>query len=118
MAWFGPGRDSIELQIFAKPRDDAPLEKQSATNTNCVTQIIHPMASSDGRWLAAYEATDKSNFSLWRLSDSAPQRAAKFVLPTPHGNISPGSFSPDAHWFCFTDNHNVESAVQDRKSVG
>ena len=110
MAWFGPGGDSVELQIFAKPRDGMPLERQSSTATNNGSGIDHAIASSDGRWLAGFErGTDF--FGLWRLGDTAPQRAAKFVLPTPHGFPSAGSFSPDAHWFCFTDNHNVESAV-------
>ncbi len=108
MAGFGPGPSSIELQIFAKPRDDTPLEKQSAINTNNGSGIFHPIASSDGRWLAAWEAIGNSDtFSLWRLSDSAPQRVASFAIPQPHGGIQPGSFSPDSQWFCFADENAV-----------
>ncbi len=101
----GPQR----LQIFAKLRDGMPLEEQTATNINNDYGTKHITASSGGHWLAGLDANE--SFGLWRLGDVAPQRAAKFVFPSPHGGISSGSFSPDAHWFCFTDNGQNQSAV-------
>ncbi len=103
------GPNQSELQIFAKPRDGAPLEKQSAVMEDNANSVHFAIASSDGHWLAVLDANE--SFGLWRLGDAVPQRVAKFALPTPHGNISPGSFSPDGQWFCFTDNSNVQSAV-------
>ena len=99
----------MQLQIFAKPRDGMPLEKLSATSTNTGSVIHYPTVSSDGRWLAGWEVPD--NIALWKLGDATPQRSAKFTLSSSHGNIWQGSFSPDAHWFCVTDNRSVQSAV-------
>src|SRR6185295_19793486 len=79
------------------------------TNANNDSGISYATASSDGHWLAGLDYPD--SIALWKLGGTPPQRAAKFILPTPHGTISPGSFSPDAHWFCFTDSSNVQSAV-------
>ena len=100
--------NAAQLQIFAKPRDGMPLEKKTAINANGEYVAT---ASSDGHWLTGNDPSDGGSVSLWRLSDGPPQRAAKFVLPTPHGGISPGSFSPDAQWFCFTDKSIAQSAV-------
>ena len=98
-----------QLQLFAKPRDGMPLEKQTATTVNnSGANVYYTTASSDGHWLAGFE---EDGLSLWSLGEAPPQRAAKFILPLPRGNIVPGSFSPDAQWFCFTDNSNVQSAA-------
>jgi len=99
-----------KLKVFAKLRDGVPLEEQMATIANdSGAQIDHAIASSDGHWLVGFDFFD--SIGIWKLDDAPPQLAARFVVSTPHGGISPGSFSPDARWFCFTDNSNVQSAV-------
>jgi serine/threonine protein kinase len=98
-----------QLLIFAKPRDGMPLEKQATTNTNNNELIHHATASSDGHWLAAFDQSE--GICLWRLGDAPPQRLAKFVLPKLEPGIRPCGFSPDAHWFCFTDSSQGQTAV-------
>ena len=105
------GARGLELQIFSNPRDGSPLQKQVAMTTVAGAQL--PTASSDGRWLATVEPFEGEfgSIRLWRLSENPPQRAARFLFPGPHGNLIPTAFSPDAQWFCFTDNCNAQSAV-------
>ena len=104
------GTKPLELQIFAKPHDGMPLEKQFAITEPDAASTHLATASSDGRWLAALEGTSVLSVGLWKLSDDAPpQRAAKFVIPNPHGNATPVSFSTDSHWFCFTDKKSTDN---------
>ena len=98
-----------QLQIFAKPRDGVSLERQTATSASHNERIHHATASADGRWLAAFDLP--ANIGLWRLGDATPQRVAKFVLRAIDGNIPPVSFSPDAHWFCYTDTSQGQGTV-------
>ncbi len=104
------GKSSTQLQIFAKPRDNVPLEVESSTATNTVTGYRVPTASSDGRWLGVFDQGPSGSFELWKLNDALPQRAAKF---TRHGldNWLPVSFSPDANWFCYTDGNGAQSTI-------
>jgi WD40 repeat protein len=94
-----------QLQIFAEPRDEEPLKKQTTTIANHNTEdISHATASSDGHWLAAFDSP--ASIGLWRLGESLPKRAAKLDLSIPRF-----SFSPDSHWFCFIDSSQGQSAV-------
>lgn len=98
-----------QLQMFAKPRDGASLEKQTATTSQNPEAIYHATASSDGRWVAGFVVP--GSIGLWRLGDTPPQRAANFVLRATDGNIPPFSFSPDAKWFSFTDTTQGQGTI-------
>ncbi len=103
-----PGKSSVQLQIFAKPREGEPLELQSTTNSDDGSRLA--IASSDGHWLAAFEY-NLGGIVLWKLSDTPPRQFAKFKFRVPYANVPPLSFSPDAKWFCFTDLSQEQSTI-------